>query len=114
MRLDIEIQHSISKETQRFLRGLLNRQETNNMAADLSKIKTEVEQLGDVVDSVVTMLSSLAEEVRSAAPTQEALNELAAAIEAQKQELAAAVAANTPADPDATPHPDQTLPGDLR
>ena len=98
MNIKIEIEHSISKELESVLTGLFNRQETD-MAADLTQIKTQVESLGDVVDSVVTMLTSLAEEVRSAAPTQEALNELAASIEAQKQELADAVAANTPADP---------------
>jgi archaellum component FlaC len=112
MKIKIEIQHSISEELQKFLTGLSNQQEITNMAADLSKIKSGVEQLGDVVDSVVTMLTNLAQEVRNAQPTQAALDELATAIESQKQELADAVAANTPADPDA-PRVDNTLPGDL-
>jgi len=74
--------------------------------ADLSTIKAEVSELHDVVQSAVTLINGLADEIRNLEPTQEAIDALAAQIDAQAQELAAAVADNTP-------HPDQTLPGDL-
>ena len=109
MNVKFQIEHSISKDLERFITNLFaaNKQEETDMAADLTKIKTEVEGLTDVVDSVVTMLTGLAQEVRNAGASQASLDELAAAIESQKQELAQAVADNTP-------HADQTLPGDLR
>ena len=104
-----QIEHSISKDLERFITNLFkaSNQGETDMAADLTKIKTEVEGLTDVVDSVVTMLTGLAEEVRNAGASQASLDQLASAIESQKQELADAVAANTP-------HVDNTLPGDLR
>jgi ABC-type transporter Mla subunit MlaD len=80
-----------------------------------------------VVDSAVTLLQSLAQQIRDNVDNSDALNALADEIEANTSELADAVSANTPAEqppveeqppvdetnPDDLPHPDQTLPGDL-
>ena len=77
-----------------------------------------------VVDSAVTLLQSLAQQIRDNVDNSDALNALADEIEANTSELADAVSANTPAeqppveepapvDPNDQPHPDQTLPGDL-
>lgn len=52
-----------------------------------------------VIDSAVTLIGELATEIRNLEPTQEAINALADKVTADRDRLAAAVAANTPAAP---------------
>lgn len=67
--------------------------------ADLSEIRTEVEQTGDVVDSAVALITSMADRLDDIADDPAEVRALAEELRASKQELADAVAANTPADP---------------
>lgn len=64
--------------------------------ADLSAITSEVQQNGDAVDSAVALLGNLAQQIRDNATDQDALNALAAELDAKGNELAEAVVANTP------------------
>jgi len=51
----------------------------------------------NVVDSALQLIAGLANEVRGLEPNQQAIDDLAAKLEGQRDRLAAAVAANTPA-----------------
>lgn len=64
--------------------------------ADLTRITEAVTGLTSVVDSAVELLGRLAQEIRDNATDPAKLEELASQIEAQKQELAEGIAANTP------------------
>ena len=93
---ELHITHGVTPELGRLLYQLIKNQET--IMADLSSIKNSVEGLTSVVDSAVQLLGSLADQIRNAGTDQAALEDLAASIEAQRQELAEAIAANTPAE----------------
>lgn len=67
--------------------------------ADLSRITSEVQENTDVIGSAVTLLGSLAQQLRDNATDEAAINDLADSLDASSNELAAAVAANTPAEP---------------
>jgi flavorubredoxin len=105
--MKLDIQHGMSKEMAEVLSVSLKNQEKiaevlsvilknqETIMADLSGVRGAVEGLTTVVDSANALLENLAQQVRETAPNQEALDELANQIDAQRQELAAAVAANT-------------------
>ncbi len=65
--------------------------------AKLDGLKTEVENLKAVDQSVLALIQGLADQIANTEPTQEALDSLAADVKAQADALAAAVTANTPA-----------------
>ena len=112
--MKIEIEHSVSKELAAILTAalasfnqLLNHLTSNQetIMADLSELQQEVEQLTDVVQSAVTLINGLSDEIKNLEPNQEAIDALASAIDAAAQNLANAVASNTPADPSTPPDP---------
>jgi predicted nucleic acid-binding Zn-ribbon protein len=70
----------------------------NTMSAALDKIATEIAQNNEVIDSAMTLIESLAEEIRANITDQAALNALADQLDANSEKLADAVAANTPAE----------------
>jgi hypothetical protein len=69
------------------------------MAKSLERITKEVEEQGDVVQSAATLIEGLAQQIRDAAGDEDKLNQLADKLDAQQQQLAQAVAANTPHTP---------------
>jgi uncharacterized protein YidB (DUF937 family) len=69
------------------------------MATSLETLKKEVAESGDATESAVTLIAGLAEQIRNAVGDDEALEQLAADLEAQQQKLAKAVTENTPHNP---------------
>ena len=103
-------------------------QSTEDIMTAVSDLTDAVNRQSSVIDSARTLLGQLAQQIRDNVDNSEALNQLAADIEANTDELAQAVDANDgepnppveppveeqpPVNPDDQPHPDQTLPGDL-
>jgi hypothetical protein len=68
---------------------------------DLSALTAEVARDKDVNSSAATLLADLAARLEAAKADPVAIQALADALRAQSDDLAAAVAANTPADPTA-------------
>lgn len=69
------------------------------MALDFTRLEQEVAQNSDVIQSVVTLLTNIADAIRDAAGNQQKVEALATKLDTQTQALADAVAASTPADP---------------
>ena len=65
------------------------------MEQALNRIATEVEELRDINESAIALISGLAEEIRSANGNEDRLNALADSLDSESNRLAAAVAANT-------------------
>ena len=79
-------------------------QNQEQIMADLSGITGAVAGLTSVVDSAGAALEQLAQTIRDTEPNQEALDDLANSIDAQRQELADAIAsAGGELPPTATP-----------
>jgi DNA repair exonuclease SbcCD ATPase subunit len=70
--------------------------EVLNMAINFDTLTAKVSELETVNQSAIELLGQLATIIRSTQPTQEAINALADRLDADKQELASAVTANTP------------------
>jgi ABC-type transporter Mla subunit MlaD len=66
---------------------------------DLNTLTTAVAENNDVVESAVVLINTLVEELRAAAGNQAAIDAIVTQLDAQTDVLAAAVAANTVADP---------------
>jgi hypothetical protein len=80
-----------------------------DMTQALDDLRAKVEANSSVIDSAVTLINTLAEEIRNNIDDSDALEELANGLDAKSQALAAAVAANTPSTaPVATPPGDAT------
>lgn len=73
-------------------------QRLNRMALDFQNLEREVSEQGTVVQSAVTLLQQVAQDIRDNADNQRKINALADQLDAQAQALAQAVAANTPAE----------------
>jgi len=73
-------------------------QKVKQMSAELDRVAAEVAQNGEVIDSAVVLLDKLAQLIRDNAGNPAALNKLADDLDASGNKLAAAVAANTPAE----------------
>lgn len=86
--------------------GVILNMEEQQMT-DLSQITAEVQQNGDVIESAKALLGSLAQQVRDLSTDPAALQALADQLDAQSNDLASAVAANTPA----MPNPPADVPG---
>lgn len=67
------------------------------MSEQLTKLTQEVQEIGGVVDSAVTLINGLAAQIVALKDDPAALQALADSLDAKAGELAAAVAANTPA-----------------
>lgn len=76
-----------------------------SMSAQLDRIKASVTRNGDVIDSGITLIKGLADEIRSLKAEPEQLVALADSLDAKADALAAAIAANTPASPAPAPTP---------
>ncbi len=68
------------------------------MSAELDRVTAEVAENTEVVDSAVLLLDKLAQLIRDNAGSPAALNKLADDLDNSGNKLAAAVAANTPAE----------------
>ena len=66
---------------------------------DLSTLQANVANESTVIDSAVVLLQGLAAQIAALAPTQAAIDALAADVAAKTQALADAVVADTPAGP---------------
>lgn len=76
--------------------------------ADFTGVKAEVTRLTDVVASAVALINGIADKIAAAVAANDAgdnteLTGLADSVRAQADGLAAAVAANTPAEPEPEP-----------
>lgn len=75
------------------------RMEMKDMSDALNRLTAEVAEQKTVIDSAVTLLGSLAQQIRDNVGDEDALNSLADSLDTQTNQLAAAVSANTPAQP---------------
>lgn len=73
---------------------LLN--EVHTMSASLDRLTAEVAETNAVIDSAITLINGLAQAIRDAATDPAALEALATELDTKANELAGAVAANTP------------------
>lgn len=73
------------------------------MSAELTTLTQEVAEMGTVVDSAITLINGLAQQIRDLKDDPAALAALAASLDEKAGALSAAVAANTPAEPPAEP-----------
>lgn len=116
----LSLSPSLDKLIQDFLQALLRQGEQT--VADLSALKDAVTNQSTVIQSAVTLLGQLADELRNAADDPAAVQALADELSQNTDALAQAVAANTPAEseaggggtggdtgttPDDQPHPEQ-------
>lgn len=69
------------------------------MALNFQRLETEVAELGTVTESVILLLTNLAQEIRDSAANEAKINSLADQIDQRANALAAAAQANTPAEP---------------
>ena len=69
------------------------------MSAALDRLTQEVSETKDAVASVLALVQGLADQIRNNSDDPAALEKLADDLDAAQQEIAAAVAANTPAQP---------------
>jgi len=78
--------------------------ELKRMSAILDTLTQEVAAEGTVVQSAVTLLNGLSQQLKDALASGDpaAIQKVIDAVDAQKQQLADAVAANTPVTPPAT------------
>jgi len=75
------------------------------MAMNMDRMTQEVSENTDAVDAATALLETLADEIRANAGDATAMNDLADKLDANSNRLAAAVAANTPAQPEPEPAP---------
>lgn len=85
----------------------INRKVTIVMA-NLNRLTTEVAELTTVAESAVALINGLSQQIKDAAGDQAKLDELTDKLDAQANSLAAAVAANTPAEEGEDPPADET------
>lgn len=71
----------------------------NAMSVELDNLETEVSETRTVVDSAIVLLRGLKAALDAAGADPAKLAALSASLDSQQQDLAAAVAANTPAQP---------------
>lgn len=79
------------------------------MALQLEQLQAEVSQNTDVIQSAVTLLATLSQEIKDAGTDQAKLNALTNALDFNTNTLAAAIAANT-APAAEQPAPDEPAP----
>ena len=69
------------------------------MSAAMDRLTSEVSETSTAVDSVLALVEGLAQQIRDASGDPAALNRLADELDAKQAAIAAAVTANTPAEP---------------
>lgn len=74
-------------------------EELKTMSAALDRLTTEVSETRGAVNSAVTLIQGLAQQIRDLKEDPVALEALANDLDQQQTEIAAAVAANTPPTP---------------
>jgi hypothetical protein len=74
------------------------------MALDFANLEAKVTKIDTVVDSVITLLTAIAQDIRDNAGNQTKLDALATDIDTKADALAAAAAANTPGQPPVDPN----------
>lgn len=74
-------------------------EELKRMSAALDRLTTEVSETRGAVNSAVTLIQGLAQQIRDLKEDPVALEALANDLDQQQTEIAAAVAANTPPTP---------------
>lgn len=99
-------EHVSDPDTRRRLGGIEEALNTiikrlNQMALNFSRLEAEVTEISSAVDSAVTLIQRIAQEIRDSITNQAKLEELANSLDAKATALAEAVAANTPAEPTA-------------
>jgi hypothetical protein len=85
-------------------------QEQLTMASQLDDLTNQVSLIESVDQSAVTLLQQLSQIISNTEPTQAAIDNLAARVNASATALAAAVTANTPAAPPTSPPPADPTP----
>jgi hypothetical protein len=70
-----------------------------HMAGELARLTQEVAETKTVMQSAAVLLANLAQRIRDLSTDPEALNALANELDAEQAALAAAIEANTPAEP---------------
>ena len=90
--------HNVPDES---LMGALSKlsQQMEKIMFDLSILQANVANEATVISSAIVLLQGLAAQIAALAPTQAAIDALAADVAAKTQALADAVVANTPAGP---------------
>lgn len=66
--------------------------------ANLTRLTNEIQELTTVVEGATKLISELSQRIKNAGTDEAKLNELTNQLDAQANALAAAVAANTPAE----------------
>jgi hypothetical protein len=101
--LRIDVYHHIANETEiqrelGFIRTTLETiaKQGAIMAGELARLQTEVEEMSSVVDSAITLINGLAQQIRDLMNDPAALAALADSLDSKAGELAAAVVANSP------------------
>ena len=74
-------------------------EKVEEMALNFARLEQEIAQNSDVIQSVITLLTQIADAIRDAAANQQKVEALATQLDAQTQAMADAVAASTPAAP---------------
>lgn len=105
--MSVEIHHyypnsdpEISRRLGRIERALTHIiEKVEQMALNFERLETEVSENSSVIQSVVTLLASIADAIRDAASNQVKVEALATQLDAQTRALADAVAASTPVAP---------------
>lgn len=94
-KLDPELQRLLFGHQREILEAIHHMEKT--IMATLADLQTAVTAEDNVVDSAITLLQGLTQQIAALQPNQAAIDALAADVTAKTQALAAAVAANTPA-----------------
>lgn len=68
-------------------------------AMDLTALKAQVEKNNQVIESAITLINGLADQIRNSANDPAAIQAIADSMNSESEKLAAAIAANTPAAP---------------
>ncbi len=104
MRFDVHIHFKADPAMERKLDLILSA--LNNlegkvtaMAGELDRLTTEVAENTTVIQSAITLINGLAQQIRDLSTDPAALNALADTLDAQSNALAEAVTANTPPTP---------------
>lgn len=103
MRIDIhlsadpELLHALRESHRPILEALHHLR--NELMASLTQLQAAVAAEDTVIDSAVTLIQGLAQQIADLKPTQDAIDALAADVQGKADALAAAVAAGTPAAP---------------
>lgn len=110
--VEVNLNVKIDGESLDLIRGVFTKldiihRNQEKIMATLADIQTEVTAEGAVVDSAMTLLSGLSQQLKDALASNDpaAMQKVIDDIDAQKAALAASVAANTPGAPAGNPQP---------